>query len=105
VSGNDRAHHVIVDEDGKHTCQVCGATGNTPPVLPCLGAQILLNGWPVRPGSVGYELVRALNAAQRERDMARAALDRAHALGESWVGFDDSHLYGDALLKAIGGSS
>ena len=30
------------------------------------------------------------------------ALARVAALASSWVGFDDSHHYGDAVLKAIG---
>jgi len=30
------------------------------------------------------------------------ALRRVVALGNEWVGFDDSHHYGDALLTAVG---
>jgi hypothetical protein len=35
-------------------------------------------------------------------DPREAALSRLRDLGSGWVGFDDSHHYGDAVLKAIG---
>lgn len=37
----------------------------------------------------------------RDRAAVEAALAPVRALAEGWVGFDDSHHYGDAVLKLL----
>jgi hypothetical protein len=45
--------------------------------------------------------LRALLTSAPDEEL-RAALDRVRALGDGWVGFDNSHHFGDAVLTAIG---
>lgn len=34
-------------------------------------------------------------------ELLQARISRVRALGDSWVGFDNSHYYGDLVLKAL----
>lgn len=44
----------------------------------------------------------ALATPALANDDAAASVERVRALADGWVGFDDSHHYGDAVLMALG---
>lgn len=59
--------------------------------------QIVADALDISPG----EVFRRAYAAAHDLDALLEAVEAATSLGEGWVGFDDSHHYGDALLQAL----
>lgn len=57
------------------------------------------HGWS---GCAGSEWDRLPPATQDGWRFAAERLAAVRTLAEGWVGFDDSHHYGDAVLKALG---
>jgi len=46
-------------------------------------------------------LCAAIMALVDDRTVLRDRIEAASTLAEGWIGFDDSHHYGDALMKAV----